>query len=147
MLGTFENVVFSDGGSVSGSFKYDPSTNTYSEFDVTVSAGGDVQAAADYNGGTTPAVYSILPAGQNSGVVFSINTANSGPADYRTITFNFGGDISTPGSYDVSGNENLFNSAGGQFRFVSTGTVTVTSGSCSTTAPGNIISILSTGII
>ena len=124
--GTFNDVTFSDGGGLSGTFTYEPE-GVYTDVVITTTAGADVTTGADFSGGVTPATFNLSSPGPNSGTVFSTNTPGSTFSDYRAINLTFQGDIGVAGTYNIApfaSNENLFNPAGGQFRFISGGTIT-----------------------
>jgi hypothetical protein len=57
----FQNVQLSDGGTVSGSFVYDQSTNTYSNIDVTTTTGGSRTGAHYTTACVAPACDGVPP--------------------------------------------------------------------------------------
>ena len=78
---TLDNVIFADGGTATGSFVYDASTNIYSSISIVTSA------TSSWNSTTSYGVVDVAPSTTTSAQVAFINTADAGALPDRSFAY------------------------------------------------------------
>jgi hypothetical protein len=121
---TLTGVTFADGGTASGSFVLNTTTDTITSFDITTSAGTTILSSQEYDASNSFATANPGGLGGVGGVTFTLDN-NS-----RFFQLYVNGDMTVPGVIDIlSGSTNHISYeclACGSLRFVSAGEVSST---------------------
>ncbi len=99
---TLDNVTFGDGGTATGSFVYDASTNIYSSISIVTSASPSWIPTTSYG------VVDVAPSITNAGQVAFINTASAGALPDRSFAYRLLLKFSSPLT-DAGGTASLIN--------------------------------------
>jgi hypothetical protein len=124
---TLNGVTFSDGGTASGSFAYDPATNQFSAISIATTTGSSVAGTTFSFVCQTPCV-GVVP--DPTGALFLTLVSTSNLTGTQAFALFFGPGLSLPGTVQITSglNANCSNSTcaapAGASRFVTAGTAT-----------------------